>query len=251
MDQVLSIKVDGNEINFNQNTIKWQAPAASGLVKFEIMNKAGVLIQLQVFVLKSAAAIQNGSLNGYRIGQYPAPLRGLEAYLAPRGFIEVQPHMLNLPISPHFSLGQFLCKQEGAFPKYLVLRPKLLEKLEHLLEDVNSHGIRTDGFVIMSGYRTPYYNKAIGNVPNSRHIYGGAADVFIDVKPKDNLMDDLNKDGKFTEQDAAFLYELFDSFVARNGRPDLIGGIGQYAPTVAHGAFVHVDVRGTKARWGH
>jgi uncharacterized protein YcbK (DUF882 family) len=29
----------------------------------------------------------------------------------------------------------------------------------------------------------------------------------------------------------------------------LTGGVGIYAATGAHGPFVHVDVRGVKARW--
>lgn len=32
--------------------------------------------------------------------------------------------------------------------------------------------------------------------------------------------------------------------------PDLIGGVGIYHATSAHGTFVHIDVRGTRARWG-
>jgi uncharacterized protein YcbK (DUF882 family) len=31
--------------------------------------------------------------------------------------------------------------------------------------------------------------------------------------------------------------------------PELIGGVGTYRATRAHGPFVHVDVRGTRARW--
>jgi uncharacterized protein YcbK (DUF882 family) len=32
--------------------------------------------------------------------------------------------------------------------------------------------------------------------------------------------------------------------------PSLVGGIGIYKGTSAHAGFVHVDVRGTRARWG-
>jgi uncharacterized protein YcbK (DUF882 family) len=32
--------------------------------------------------------------------------------------------------------------------------------------------------------------------------------------------------------------------------PELIGGIGIYKATSAHGPFVHIDVRGNRARWG-
>jgi hypothetical protein len=31
--------------------------------------------------------------------------------------------------------------------------------------------------------------------------------------------------------------------------PHLLGGIGLYRPTGAHGGFVHIDTRGTRARW--
>jgi uncharacterized protein YcbK (DUF882 family) len=32
--------------------------------------------------------------------------------------------------------------------------------------------------------------------------------------------------------------------------PELTGGIGIYPATSAHGPFVHIDARGTRARWG-
>jgi hypothetical protein len=32
--------------------------------------------------------------------------------------------------------------------------------------------------------------------------------------------------------------------------PDLVGGVAPYKATRAHGPFVHVDVRGERARWG-
>ena len=64
-------------------------------------------------------------------------------------------------------------------------------------------------------------------------------------------MDDLNKDGKLTRADAAYLYKVADGYVKRHDRPDLQGGVGEYGSNKAHGPFVHIDVRGTPARWGH
>jgi hypothetical protein len=32
--------------------------------------------------------------------------------------------------------------------------------------------------------------------------------------------------------------------------PELIGGLGMYKATRQHGPFIHVDVRGNRARWG-
>jgi hypothetical protein len=54
-------------------------------------------------------------------------------------------------------------KQPGGYPKYLVLRERLLLKLEMLLEEAARAGLPVTTFQIMSGYRTPYYNRSIGN----------------------------------------------------------------------------------------
>lgn len=248
--EVVSLVSHDKILAKGKGALHWQAPKTPGHVPITIVrerDKKTVLVQL--FIMRPATSVVNGSLNGYKIGSYPPPLNNLEAYHAPRGFIEVNKTLEGLKVSPHFTLGQFLSKQEGGYPKYLVLRQKLVNKLEYVLEEVNSSGIRTDSFVIMSGYRTPFYNKAIGNVPNSRHVYGGAADFYVDVDPKDGMMDDLNKDGKIDIKDAALIYMIADEHVERTGRTDLLGGVGLYRTTTAHGPFVHVDVRGSRARW--
>lgn len=234
------------------NRWEWTAPKQPGHTRLRIIDAASEKeITLEVFTLRPASEIKNGKLHGYQIGNYPPPLKGLEVYKAPTGYIEVSQELSNVKISPHFTLGQFLCKQQSAFPKFLVLRPKLLEKLEFLLQDVNDRGIATDSFVIMSGYRTPHYNRTIGNVANSRHIYGGAADIYIDVNPVDDIMDDINKDGKADLEDATLLYNIADAYVNKSGKTDLLGGVGKYKQNAVHGPFVHVDVRGNVARWGH
>jgi len=171
-------------------------------------------------------------------------------YRVPDGFIEITEQNKDTLISPHFYLSQFLCKQEGDYPKYLVLRKRLLLKLELLLEKTNDAGYKCETFSIMSGYRTPYYNKAIGNVKYSRHIYGGAADIFIDCNPADGIMDDLNGDGKINIKDAGVLYDIIDKMYGISSYIPFIGGLGRYKRTSAHGPFVHIDVRGFFARWG-
>jgi len=35
-----------------------------------------------------------------------------------------------------------------------------------------------------------------------------------------------------------------------SAHPSLVGGVGIYPANSAHGPFVHIDVRGTRARWG-
>jgi uncharacterized protein YcbK (DUF882 family) len=153
-------------------------------------------------------------------------------------------------VSPHFTLKQFLCKEDTTrqYPKYVVLNERLPLKLEAVLERVNELGFSVDTLNVMSAYRTPYYNHAIGDVPYSMHQWGGAADVYIDPLKKDQ-MEDLNRDGKVDLQDAKFLYDEIDQMLADKPFRQLQGGMGYYPATSAHPPFVHVDVRGTAARW--
>jgi hypothetical protein len=194
--------------------------------------------------------VRDGQLNGYRIGFYPShPLHNNPAYELPNGFIEVTKANEDTHLSPHFKLKQFLCKQPGGYPKYVVLRERLMLKLEAILEKVNQEGFRCDTFYVMSGYRTPYYNTAIGNTTTySRHNFGDAADIFIDQN-EDGLMDDLNHDGKIDKRDAAALYDLISKMMQQPGYQLFKGGLAMYDSTAAHGPFVHVDVRGYAARW--
>jgi Peptidase M15 len=230
---------------------RWTAPARVGLYPLQVRRVQGETITLNTFVLVPYEKVRNELLNGYRIGAYPSvPLHQLPIYNHPAGFIEAAPEMLDTPVSPHFKLGQFLCKQEGAFPKYLVLQERLLLKLELILQQVNAKGFRSDTLYVMSGYRTPFYNKAIGNVPYSRHVWGGAADIFVDQAPPDGVMDDLNRDGVLDQRDATVLHDLIDDLQGKPFYAAFLGGLAGYRATPAHGPFVHVDERGFRARWG-
>lgn len=230
----------------------WTAPQKTGYYKLSLHSQSETM-HLNVFVMRPASDISNGKLGSYQIGKYSKkPFRKLPVYESPKGFVEVLPEYTQIKVSPHFKLGWFLSKQHSGWPKYMLLRPELTIKLEQLLEYVNLSGIDTDAFVIMSGFRTPWYNQSIGNrTTSSRHLYGGAADIYIDVNPRDGVMDDLNKDGKLNKADAVYLFNLFEKWSHLSKRKRLTGGLGAYGSTSSHGPFVHVDSRGYKARWGH
>jgi uncharacterized protein YcbK (DUF882 family) len=196
-------------------------------------------VTVQAFVVVPYDRLQGEVLNGYRIGRYP---KG-----PPVGFVEVTPENEDVLVSSHFRLKQFLCKQPAGARKYVVLNERLLVALEYVLERVRAAGYRATTFHVMSGYRTPAYNRAIGNVKFSQHQWGAAVDIFIDENG-DGRMDDLNGDGRSDIRDAQVLYRIIDAASAREGQ-GLIGGIGKYPPTSAHGPFVHVDVRPGHARW--
>ena len=64
-------------------------------------------------------------------------------------------------------------------------------------------------------------------------------------------MDDLNRDGRIDVDDAKFLYDEIDRMLDGPAVESGIfqGGLGYYPATAAHPPFVHVDARGTRARW--
>jgi len=195
--------------------------------------------------------VKNGMLNGYRIGEYPStPLKGNPIYLPPPGFIEVTTENQDTKVSPHFTLKQFVCKEDTtrAFPKYVVLKERLPLKLEAVLQRVNALGVHVATLNVMSAYRTPYYNHAIGDVKYSMHQWGSAADVYVDPEKK-NRMEDLNRDKRVDIEDAKFLYDDIEEMLSLQEFKKFQGGMGYYPATSAHPPFVHVDVRGTPARW--
>jgi hypothetical protein len=231
---------------------RWRAPTDAGLypLRFDGPGERDA-ITLNVFVMVPSREVRNGFLNGYRIGEYPAtPLKGNPIYKPPLGFVEVTKAIQDTHVSPHFRLKQFLCKDDTSdrFPKYVVLKERLLLKLESILERVNAAGFAVETLHVMSAYRTPFYNKAIGDVAYSMHQWGSAADIYVDKHNKDR-MDDLNGDGKVDVEDARYLYDMIEKMLSDLPFARFQGGMGFYRGTSAHPPFVHVDVRGFRARW--
>jgi hypothetical protein len=242
----------GPVLTVASNTWRWVAPDAPGLYCLRAAaTGAADTVTLHALVMVPATALRNGVLNGYRIGHYPTrPLGNRAAYLPPAGFVEVTPDNQDLYLTPHLQLGQFVTKQAGGFPKYVVLDERLLLKLERVLDLVHQAGHDVRRFRILSGYRTPHYNRAIGNTTTySRHVYGAAADIFIDDHPADGRMDDLNGDGRSDLRDAAVLADMVHRAFDNARDAALLGGVSAYPSNAAHGPFVHVDVRGYRARW--
>jgi uncharacterized protein YcbK (DUF882 family) len=199
------------------------------------------------------ASKDQGRVGDYRLGRWPAERRSprSEAYVNPEGFIEVTAENQQTSVSEHFRLRDFLThNQQNVWPKYLVLREALIDKLELILDDLRVRGVRAEKLSVLSGFRTPEYNaKGVGRggrAKDSRHQYGDAADVFVDGN-SDGRMDDLNGDGRVNTRDAKVLMESVERVEAAH--PDLVGGAGLYRANRSRGPFVHVDVRGSRARW--
>jgi len=247
-DQRFTLRLpDGAEIGSEDGSWRWTAPVRHGLQRLTVLRTDSPdSIVMNVFITVPSARLEGELLNGYRIGRYPRPPRPI--YRRPEGFIEISPENLDVFVSPHFRLGQFVCKQRSGYPKYLVLDPLLLNKLEYLLERVNAAGYHAETFFVMSGYRTPFYNRSIGNVALSRHVWGAAADIYID-EDGDGYMDDINGDGVSNIEDVRILYRIADREASKADYAVYLGGLGTYRANPRHGPYLHVDVRGRRVRW--
>ena len=214
---------------------------------------ASTVGQFSLITMRSFRDKIAGSVGNYRIGFWPDE-RGRarsEEYENPQGFIEVTRENQETRISEHFRLKDFLTHdQQNVWPKYLVLREPLIDKLELVIQELQDQGIPARNVSVLSGFRTPQYNLALGDrsgrARDSRHQYGDAADIYVDSN-NDGRMDDLNRDGRVNVGDTRVILAAVERVERKY--PDLIGGVGLYHATGAHGPFAHIDVRGSRVRW--
>ena len=232
------------------------APEKSGIYKFAVeLNKATKAIDdVSIVTLVPRSQKRGGKIGGYQLGSWPWETGGKpksERYAPPSGFIEVTQQNQDFHVSEHFRLRDFLTKdQRNVWPKYLLLDPKLIDKLELTIQELERQGVKITGMHVMSGFRTPQYNHGGGNTAGranlSRHMYGDAADVYVDNNG-DGYPDDITGDGRVTVRDAERFAQAAEAVERRHG--SLVGGIGVYTACCGHGPFTHIDVRGYRARW--
>ena len=232
------------------------APRKQGVWQMAV--KVGTAIKpvtnFNLITLTPFSEKRRGRIGLYFIGSWPTEGRRRDArpkYAPPSGFIEVTRENQDTPLSDHFRLRDFLTHdQQHVWPKYLVVDTKLVDKLELVVHELEKQGIDVSHVRVMSGFRTPQYNVGGGNTAGraslSRHMYGDAADIFIDANRND-VMDDLNGDRRVNIQDARVIEAAASRVEA--GHPALVGGVGVYPACCGHGPFVHIDTRGYRARW--
>jgi uncharacterized protein YcbK (DUF882 family) len=178
-------------------------------------------------------------LNGYRIGTYLAErVRG--RHDVPVGFLEVRPELLDLPLSKHLTIADFVTHddQDNVWPKYVALNPRLLDKLELVLADVGGASRPELTIDVHSGFRSPSYNREVRRAASdSRHQYGDAADVQIDT----------DGDGKITMVDEIRVMLAVER--VEDAHPELAGGMGIYTSRRYRTPYLHIDARGKRSRW--
>ena len=121
-------------------------------------------------------------------------------------------------LTKNFSLKEFRCKDGTDVPdEYMDNVQELADNLQ-VLRDHLGKSIR-----VISGYRSPKYNRKIDGARRSQHLTASGADIKIkgllplEIKV---IILDLIREGKMKE-----------------------GGIGVYK------GFLHYDIRGKKVRW--
>jgi len=120
-------------------------------------------------------------------------------------------------LSDHFSIKEFKCRCDDPDCVGKKILPSVLLIL--LLEDIRNHFGRP--IKINCGVRCERYNEKIGGARNSRHLpqYADAADIRIPGISMGRL-------------------SVYADYIVGPR-----GGVGLYD------TFVHVDMRGIKARW--
>jgi hypothetical protein len=223
---------------------KVSAPAKAGFYRLALL-KSGqqrTIEGLTLAVLVPFEEKEGAMLHGYRIGTYLAE-RARGRTPPPEGFLEITPADVDLPITKHLKVGDFLNHdQQGVWPSYAAINPKLLDKLELVIQEIARwHGDKAVADIeidVHSGFRSPERNRRVRRAASdSQHQYGDAADVAIDA----------NGDGKITAIDSRMVGLAVE--IVELKHPDLVGGLGIYTSGHSSTNYVHIDVRGRRARW--
>ena len=123
-----------------------------------------------------------------------------------------------MKLTENFSLHEFRCKDGSDVPEELMENVRDLAENLQVLRDHLGKPIR-----LISGYRSPEYNKKIGGAKKSQHMQAKAGDLVVKGMTPDEVkaaIVELIKEGKMKK-----------------------GGVGLYTH------FTHYDVRGFNARW--
>lgn len=221
------------------------APPQPGFYQLAVMRDGvrRIVQDLTLAVLVPFEAKDGPVLDGYRIGTFFAErVRGGQEDDRPEGFVRIDSKTAQLPVSRHLRLGDFLTRDDQrVWPRYAAIDPRVLDKVELVLDALralrgDSSDVRLE-LDVHSGFRTPFYNSRNRFAKDSRHTHGDAIDVAIDA----------NGDGRITRSDARLVAKAVEHI--EEAHPDLVGGMGVYTSGKYNQAFVHIDARGTKARW--
>lgn len=222
----------------------WRAPRNHGIFYVDV-SCGDAVEKYTVIVPVESCRWRTTTLNSYPIGSYED---GNSRNGIPDYFIELTASSSGARISTHLTIGQFLCHVEGNYPQYMAFDLRLADKLEAILVAVQEVYPQASDIRNISGFRTPAYNASIGNeTTESLHLYGQAADIWIESWPSNNLMDDLDRNKRIDVYDGEYLVEIVRKLEVEG--KVVTGGASAYRWIPSHGPFVHIDIRGSRAVW--
>lgn len=125
-----------------------------------------------------------------------------------------------IQLTTNFNLSEFSCRDRDGTPVPFKYRTNALRVAVQLqvLRDYLGEPVR-----ILSAYRTPSHNKAVGGATKSFHLTGSAADITTKNKSPRQLA------------------TIVERLIAKGSLK--FGGLGLYK------GFIHVDIRPNKVRW--
>ena len=237
------------------DTVTAATPRDAGIwnVALRVRDAIRPASDVNVITLVPLSRKQGGRIGRFMIGNWPYEKGGAPKpiYQPPKGLIEVTQQNKDMWLSEHIQLKDFITKgQENIWPKYVAVNPRVLDKIELVIQELERMGHPVENIFAVSGFRTPYYNAHGGTTAGrgalSRHMYGDAMDIAVD-NDRNGIMDDLNGDGRINLSDARVIGTAVDHVEAKY--PHLVGGMHYYPPTGGHQGMVHIDTRGYRARW--
>jgi hypothetical protein len=226
------------------NGVELHVPLEPGFYRLALAKgtDARVLQDLTLAVKVPFSEKTGTTLNGYKMGTYVSEQKGAVSRDRPDGFVEVAAADLDLPLSRHFRVADFITHDnQQSWPRYSAVSPLILDKIELVIAQVET--LRGGPVLaqlvvdVHSAFRTPLYNRQNSRARESRHQYGDAVDFSVDA----------DGDGHVNSKDVKLIAAAVDS--VEKYHPELAGGLGIYAGINRRAPYVHIDARGTKVRW--
>ncbi len=241
-------------------TLRFAVPEEPGLKRIDFTTQGCPTVSVYCLVPFHAPDAVSGTVAGVSIGKYPNPSQGTDKvreypsrHVAPTYFVEINEQTESLKLSPIVKIGDLVCPTSKENPtRHVNFAPvdySLIIKVEAGWQLFSARNPEIPNWRFISWFRTPAHNKRERGSSFSRHIYGDALDIIVDLND-DWRMDDLNGDRRIDMKDALVIASVFEELETTFALP--WGGVGtyEYPGDESMGAAVHIDTRGFWARWG-
>ena len=197
-------------------------------------------------------------VDGEEVGHYRHPHRSGNAkvkenpdsYQPPVWWLRITPTNKDFELVPGLTAGDLVAPAEDTGKPHTDLAPvcyPMWRAVNALRGALTARGIPGRSLKLISGFRAPPYNRAVGSNAFGRHIYGDAFDFYVDIEG-DGKATDLNRDGKLDRHDAYIIVGIIEDLQDDGKIP--MGGIGVYNTVGGdHEVTMHLDMRGHRATW--